>query len=62
MTYSPVTEQHVATGMTLRELADAAVRYGDNTAGNMLLGRLGGPDGLEDALRGLGDQVTQADR
>lgn len=62
VTYSPVTEQQVDTGMTLRELADAAVRYSDNTAANLLLRRLGGPGGLEGALRGIGDQVTQVDR
>ncbi|MEV4629886.1 class A beta-lactamase [Micromonospora sp. NPDC049523] len=62
VTYSPVTEKHVDTGMTLRAIADAAVRYSDNTAGNLLLRRLGGPDGLEQALRGLGDQVTDPER
>lgn len=62
VTYSPVTEQQVDTGMTLRDLADAAVRYSDNTAANLLLRRLGGPAGLEEALRGVGDQVTQVDR
>ncbi|WP_442791996.1 class A beta-lactamase [Micromonospora sp. NBC_01796] len=62
VTYSPVTEKHVSTGMTLRAIADAAVRYSDNTAGNLLLRHLGGPDGLEQALRGLGDQVTDPER
>ncbi|WP_243633201.1 class A beta-lactamase [Paenibacillus xerothermodurans] len=62
VTYSPVTEKHVTTGMTLREICDAAVRYSDNTAGNLLLKRLGGPAGFEAALRQIGDTVTQADR
>lgn len=62
VTYSPITEQQVGTGMTLRDLADAAVRYSDNTAANLLLSRLGGPAGLEQALRDLGDQVTRVDR
>lgn len=62
VTYSPITEQHVDTGMTLREISDAAIRYSDNTAGNLLLQELGGPDGFEDALRQLGDHVTEADR
>ncbi|MEO3777721.1 class A beta-lactamase [Micromonospora sp. B11E3] len=60
--YSPVTGKHVADGMTLRALADAAVRYSDNTAGNLLLARLGGPEGLERALRDLGDRVTEVAR
>lgn len=62
VTYSPVTETRVATGMTLREVADAAVRISDNTAGNLLLMRLGGPAGLQRALRGLGDEITEVDR
>ncbi|MFE2294013.1 class A beta-lactamase [Streptomyces sp. NPDC059452] len=62
VTYSPIVEQHVDTGMTLRELCDAAVRYSDNTAGNLLFRQLGGPRGLQDALRGIGDRVTRCDR
>lgn len=59
---SPVTEKHVDTGMTLSELCDAAVRYSDNTAGNLLLDALGGPEGLERALREAGDTVTRVER
>lgn len=62
VTYSPITEKHVSTGMTLRDIMDAAIRYSDNTAGNLLLKQLGGPDGFEAALRQIGDTVTQADR
>lgn len=61
VTYSPITEQHTATGMTLRELADAAIRYSDNTAGNLLFDALGGPSGFETALRSIGDDVTDAE-
>ncbi|MFI1170355.1 class A beta-lactamase [Streptomyces melanogenes] len=59
---SPVTEKHVDTGMTLGELCDAAVRYSDNTAGNLLFDALGGPKGLESALRRTGDAVTRVER
>ncbi|RUL95375.1 class A beta-lactamase [Verrucosispora sp. FIM060022] len=62
VTYSPITEQHVATGMTLRAIADAAVRYSDNTAGNLLFDRLGGPAGFKQALRDIGDDVTEPAR
>ncbi len=62
VTYSPITEKHVSTGMTLREISDAAVRYSDNTAGNLLFKRLGGPAGFEAILKQIGDTVTQADR
>ncbi|RQX12410.1 class A beta-lactamase [Micromonospora ureilytica] len=60
--HSPVTEKHVGEGMSLRALADAAVRYSDNTAGNLLLRHLGGPAGFESKLRALGDTVTEAAR
>ncbi|MGK5509219.1 BBI family class A beta-lactamase [Brevibacillus formosus] len=62
VTYSPITEKHVATGMTLREVADAAVRYSDNTAGNLLFKEMGGPKGFESALRQIGDDVTTSER
>ncbi len=60
--YSPVTEKHVDTGMTLGEIAEAAVRYSDNTAGNILFHKIGGPKGYEKALRKMGDRVTMSDR
>ncbi|MFE3718168.1 class A beta-lactamase [Streptomyces cyaneofuscatus] len=62
ISHSPITEKHVATGMTLRELCDATIRYSDNAAANLLFRELGGPRGLQDALRGLGDRVTRCDR
>lgn len=60
--YSPVTEKHVDTGMTLGQIAEAAVRSSDNTAGNILFNKIGGPKGYEKALRQMGDRVTMADR
>jgi beta-lactamase class A len=62
VTYSPVTEKRVAAGMTLAELCDAAITLSDNTAGNLLLANLGGPQGLTAFMRTLGDQVTRLDR
>lgn len=58
---SPVTEQHVDTGMTLRALVDAAVRDSDNTADNLLFREIGGPAGLAEVLRGIGDTTTHVD-
>ena len=60
--YSPVTERHAGTGLPLRDLLAAALVRSDNTAANLLLARLGGPAGFEQALREVGDDVTQADR
>jgi beta-lactamase class A len=62
VTYSPVTEKHVAGGMTVAEICEAAVTLSDNTAGNLLLAAIGGPSGLTAFVRSLGDQFTRLDR
>ncbi|MEV1077713.1 class A beta-lactamase [Streptomyces sp. NPDC050211] len=59
---SPVSENFVDTGMTLRGLCAATLWYSDNTAVNLLLDELGGPDGLEKVLEEFGDDVTEMDR
>ncbi|MDN4640884.1 class A beta-lactamase [Agreia sp. PsM10] len=59
---SPITEANVDEGMTLRAVAEAAVRFSDNTAGNIVLERLGGPEGFTQALRDLGDTTSSSDR
>ncbi len=60
--YNPITEKHVDTGMTLKELADASVRYSDSTAHNLILKKLGGPSAFEKILREIGDTVTISER
>lgn len=60
--HSPITRRHVGTGMTALQLCDAAIRYSDNTAVNLLLRSLGGPGALNAAMTDLGDTVTHADR
>ena len=60
--YSPVTSQHVHGGMTLTSVMTAAIEVSDNTALNLLLGRIGGPTALQSALRSLGDSTTNVDR
>ncbi len=60
--YAPVTEGRVGSAMTLAELCDAAVRFSDNTALNLLLRELGGPAGLDAALEAIGDDVTEVAR
>lgn len=59
---SPVTEAHVADGMTVAELCAAAITHSDNTAANQLLGLLGGPPQVTAFARTLGDQITRLDR
>jgi beta-lactamase class A len=60
--YSPITSQHVATGMSLRDVITAALRYSDNTAANLMFEQLGGPAAAERGVRELGDRVTNLDR
>lgn len=62
VTYSPVTENHLDTGLTVAELCEATVTLSDNTAANLLLESLGGPAGLTAFLRNIGDQTTRLDR
>ncbi|MDW7617469.1 class A beta-lactamase [Peribacillus simplex] len=62
ITYSPITEDFVNKGMSLGKIAEAAMQYSDNTAGNLLFEELGGPDGFEKALRESGDTITMANR
>ncbi|TKK86565.1 class A beta-lactamase [Herbidospora galbida] len=60
--HSPVTAKHVATGMTVAQLCEAAVTESDGTAANLLLRQIGGPKGLTRYFRGLHDPVSRLDR
>ncbi|MGW5776367.1 class A beta-lactamase [Streptomyces sp. NPDC003863] len=62
--YSPITgrAENVTGGMTVSALCDAALRFSDNTAANLLLGELGGPTGVTRFCRSIGDRVTRLDR
>ena len=61
--YAPVTKAHLkGGGMPLGALCAAAIEQSDNTAGNLLLDTIGGPVGLTNFARGLGDQMTRLDR
>ncbi|MDQ1294353.1 MAG: class beta-lactamase [Actinomycetota bacterium] len=60
--YSPVTSEHLHDGMTVAQVCEAAIGHSDNTAGNLILARIGGPTGLTRFLRGLGDHLTRSDR
>lgn len=63
VSHSPVTKGRVSgDGMTLAELGEAAVTRSDNTAANLLLGKVGGPAGLTAFARSIGDPMTRLDR
>ena len=61
--YAPVTKANVRLGfMSVRALCQAAIEYSDNTAANLLLRTLGGPDYVTTYARSLGDSRTRLDR
>ncbi|TDX31926.1 class A beta-lactamase [Rhodovulum visakhapatnamense] len=60
--YAPVAETHVGGTMTLGDLCLATLDMSDNTAANLLIARLGGPQEVTAFLRRIGDPVTRLDR
>ncbi|MCM2578730.1 class A beta-lactamase [Streptomyces meridianus] len=62
--HSPVTgtPEHLEHGMTIAELCDATIVTSDNTAGNLLLRELGGPNAVTRFCRSIGDTTTRLDR
>lgn len=59
---SPVTETTVRNGLTVAQLAEAAVTVSDNTATNVLMREFGGPAAVTGFARSVGDRVTRIDR
>ncbi|WP_230790217.1 class A beta-lactamase [Aurantimonas coralicida] len=62
LSYAPVTEKEVGTDMSLADLCLAALDLSDNTASNMLVDHLGGPQTVTEFLRSKGDEVSRLDR
>ncbi len=63
LAYAPVTRAHLKDGgMTLKELCAAAIEQSDNTAGNLLVEAIGGPNGVTEFARAIGDNSTRLDR
>ena len=56
--YSPVTSEHIDTGLPLGDVAMAAMRASDNTAMNLMLKQFGGTAGLDKILEDYGDNLT----
>jgi len=59
---SPTTEKHVEDGLTMAAICEAAITLSDNTAGNLMLASLGGPQAITAFARSLGDPMTRLDR
>lgn len=62
VTYSPVTIKQINKSMTLREACAATTAYSDNTAANITISAVGGPQKLTQFMRDLGDTKTRSDR
>ncbi|HEY2685674.1 MAG TPA: class A beta-lactamase [Steroidobacteraceae bacterium] len=60
--HSPLTEAHAGGSMTVAELVEAVLTQSDNTAANLLLESIGGPDSLTRFARVIGDTLTRLDR
>jgi beta-lactamase class A len=62
LAHAPVTRAHVKEGgMTLDALCAAAIEQSDNTAANLLLEAVGGPEKWTELARSLGDKFTRLD-
>ena len=62
LSYAPITKNHIADGMTLAEICEAAIRVSDNTAANLILKELGYIKGFKESLLSIGDNVTEPAR
>lgn len=61
--HSPVVEAHMRLGrLPVEQLCAAAVMQSDNSAANILLRRIGGPQTVTRFVRACGDRVTRMDR
>lgn len=60
--WSPVTAGRGGRGMSMAECCAAALAASDNTATNLLLARLGGPQAVTAYARALGDETFRLDR
>jgi beta-lactamase class A len=59
---SPLTEPHAGAAMSVLALCHATLTRSDNTAANLLLETVGGPEGITSFSRSIGDTVTRLDR
>jgi beta-lactamase class A len=60
--HSPLTQGHVGLGMDVAQLCDAMMSVSDNTATNLLMHEIGGPEAVTRYARSLGDVDFRVDR
>jgi beta-lactamase class A len=61
--YAPITKKHLKKRkMSVADLSAAVIQYSDNTAANLLLQSIGGPEEFTNYMRAVGDNTTRLDR
>ncbi|MET4129769.1 class A beta-lactamase [Roseovarius sp. MBR-6] len=60
--YAPVTRTMIGNTMTIGDLCFAALDMSDNTATNLLIDRIGGPEAVTAFMREIGDPISRLDR
>ncbi|MRF37711.1 class A beta-lactamase [Staphylococcus sp. KY49P] len=60
--YSPVTEKYIGKTMSLKSLVQASMLQSDNTANNKIIDEIGGLEGFNNELQGLGDYISKPQR
>ena len=59
---SPVVEKHLDGEISVERLCEGTLIWSDNASANLLLPIVGGPSGLTQFMRRIGDQATRLDR
>ncbi len=60
--YAPITKNHIIDGLVISELCKAAITQSDNTAMNLLMKKLGGPEAVTSFAHSIGDNKFRLDR
>ena len=59
--WSPITQNFVGGSMSLKSVCGATMLMSDNYAANLALEQVGGPEGVTQFLRSIGDKTTRLD-
>lgn len=62
ISWSPVMQKNVNKKVSLKQACSAMMIMSDNTAANIVLESIGGPNALTQFMRSIGDDVTRLDR
>lgn len=60
--YAPVAKENLGAAMSIGDLCLAAIDMSDNTATNLLIERLGGPQAVTEYFKSIGDPASRLDR